>query len=345
MWFSSLTRGEGAPRAPLAHLRESDLYLLWLPACTRISCEKRKEKRVYYRGRVERKNANSKKKGGGKLSGLSLFVPVVGPGRRRNALKVLLRTRHVRLDRLGPGLPARGADLAVLVSELEGLDETEGLVHGPSDGEVVDRDLAEDPGRRDDEEAAEGDAGVVALVCGLFGEGGEKDVSFFSFFFRSSFLQKQPLARVRARLSKEVPRPPTQCPLSTLVLTDEHPEVARDRLGDVRDQGVPAPAQPAPLARRLDPGQVREVGVDGDPHDLCADGPELRDAVGEGDDLCFVFLRGRFFFFFRFDGGGGGKGWARFLSSEPRSLASFSLSFHPLTLSLLLSSPRSSPYR
>ena len=183
-------------------------------ACVHAHFMRKKKKESTIEGGSKEKTQIQKKRGGGKLSGLSLFVPVVGPGRRRNALKVLLRTRHVRLDRLGPGLPARGADLAVLVSELEGLDETEGLVHGPSDGEVVDRDLAEDPGRRDDEEAAEGDAGVVALVCGLFGEGGEKDVSFFSFFFVPLSFKNNP-SRARAPFEGRAPPPDPMSPLDS----------------------------------------------------------------------------------------------------------------------------------
>lgn len=62
--------------------------------------------------------------------------------------------------------------LSYLVGELEGLDQPQGLVDAAAHGQVVDRHLAEDPGGRDDEEAAEGDAGVVALVC-----------FFFRFFF------------------------------------------------------------------------------------------------------------------------------------------------------------------
>ena len=135
----------------------------------------------------------------------------------------------------------------MLVSELEGLDETEGLVHGPSDGEVVDRDLAEDPGRRDDEEAAEGDAGVVALVCGLFGEGGEKDVSFFSFFFRSSFLQKQPLACARAfRRKSPAPRPNVPSRLSRSPMST--PKSLEIDLVMSATRGYPHPPSP-PLSR------------------------------------------------------------------------------------------------
>ena len=108
-------------------------------------------------------------------SSLSLLAPVVSsPGCRRNALEVLLRARHIRLDRLGPRLPPSGAHLAVLVRELKGLDEPQSFVDGAADGQVVDGDLAEDSRGRDDEEAAEGDAGVVALVCLLLLVVGER---------------------------------------------------------------------------------------------------------------------------------------------------------------------------
>ena len=42
------------------------------------------------------------------------------------------------------GLPTSWANLAVLVGELEGLDEAEGLVDRSADGKVVDRDLSKD---------------------------------------------------------------------------------------------------------------------------------------------------------------------------------------------------------
>jgi hypothetical protein len=54
----------------------------------------------------------------------------------------------VRLDALGRSLdsllsrvPVRRADLAVLVRELEGVDEAERLVYGAADGKIVDGDL------------------------------------------------------------------------------------------------------------------------------------------------------------------------------------------------------------
>ena len=53
--------------------------------------------------------------------------------------------------------------------ELERLDETDGLVDGAADGEVVDGDLAEDTLRVDDEEAAESDTLLLeedAVVAG-----------------------------------------------------------------------------------------------------------------------------------------------------------------------------------
>ena len=97
-------------------------------------------------------------------SSLSLFVTVLPgpPRRRRQPLKVHLRPGHVGLDRLDSRLPSRRAHLAVLVGELERLHQAQGLVDGAADWEVVDGNLAQGSGRGDDEEAAEGDAGVVA---------------------------------------------------------------------------------------------------------------------------------------------------------------------------------------
>ena len=47
----------------------------------------------------------------------------------------------VRLHRLLAGLPSSWADLAVLVGELEGLDEPEGLINVATDRQVIDGDL------------------------------------------------------------------------------------------------------------------------------------------------------------------------------------------------------------
>ena len=47
-------------------------------------------------------------------------------------------------DGVGPGFPASGAHLAVLVRVLERLHQPQGLVHGPAHGEVVHGDLPQD---------------------------------------------------------------------------------------------------------------------------------------------------------------------------------------------------------
>lgn len=46
------------------------------------------------------------------------------------------------------------APTAVLISELEGPDQAQGLVHGAAHGQIVDGDLAQDAGGGDDEQAA-----------------------------------------------------------------------------------------------------------------------------------------------------------------------------------------------
>jgi len=62
------------------------------------------------------------------------------------------------------GSPGGGANLAVDVGVLEGLNEAEGLVDGAADGEVVHGDVAEDALVIDDVGGAEGNAGVLALL-------------------------------------------------------------------------------------------------------------------------------------------------------------------------------------
>ena len=79
-------------------------------------------------------------------------------GQSVGSLKVLLLVCGVGLDGGLAWLPAGGADLAVLVGELEGLDKAQGLVHAAADGAVVDGDLAQDALVVDDEEAAEVEA-------------------------------------------------------------------------------------------------------------------------------------------------------------------------------------------
>lgn len=56
--------------------------------------------------------------------------------------EVLLGLLRVGLDGLAALAPVGGADLAVLLGELEGINETEGLVNGTADGEIVNSDLS-----------------------------------------------------------------------------------------------------------------------------------------------------------------------------------------------------------
>ena len=87
------------------------------------------------------------------------------PERRHRALlavlfEVLARILRVRLDggRVRLRLPVGRAHLAVLLHELERLDQAERLVHRPPNRQIVDRDLAHHAGRIDDEQAAQRDA-------------------------------------------------------------------------------------------------------------------------------------------------------------------------------------------
>eukprot|EP00695_Tsukubamonas_globosa_P003627 TRINITY_DN742_c0_g1_i10.p1 TRINITY_DN742_c0_g1~~TRINITY_DN742_c0_g1_i10.p1 ORF type:complete len:141 (+),score=52.72 TRINITY_DN742_c0_g1_i10:69-491(+) len=59
---------------------------------------------------------------------------------------------------LSPGFQPGGADLAVDISVLEGLEEAEGLIDGTANGEIVDGDLAESALAVNDEKTTEGDA-------------------------------------------------------------------------------------------------------------------------------------------------------------------------------------------
>ena len=73
---------------------------------------------------------------GGPVGGADLSVLVSGP-----------RTRHMEQTYL-----------AVLVGELESIDQTEGLINAASNGEVIDGDLAHNTGGVDEEKTTERDA-------------------------------------------------------------------------------------------------------------------------------------------------------------------------------------------
>lgn len=63
----------------------------------------------------------------------------------------------------GTGLPARGADLTVLIGVLVALHEAEDLVNVPADGEVVHREVAEDALAVDDVSGAESHTIVIRV--------------------------------------------------------------------------------------------------------------------------------------------------------------------------------------
>lgn len=74
-----------------------------------------------------------------------------------------------RLDGGLVRLPVGRAHLAVLVGELEGLDQSERFVHRTTDGQIVDGDLAHDALRVDDEQAAQSDARLGQQHTVVFG--------------------------------------------------------------------------------------------------------------------------------------------------------------------------------
>ena len=86
-------------------------------------------------------------------------------------LEVLHLLRGVGDDGVRTRLPARGADLAVLVRVLESLHQPQRLVHGPAHGEIVHGDLPQHALVVDDEEAAEGVAVVLEVDAVVLGDG------------------------------------------------------------------------------------------------------------------------------------------------------------------------------
>lgn len=99
---------------------------------------------------------------------ISLAVTV---GLAIGSSEVLQAALGVGLHGLATLHPAGGADLAVLVGELEGVDETDGLLDVAADGEIVDGDLAEDALRVDNEETTERNAFLLDEDAVAAGDG------------------------------------------------------------------------------------------------------------------------------------------------------------------------------
>lgn len=76
-------------------------------------------------------------------------------------LKPLELALRVELNGLAALLPVGRAPLPMNLDVLEGLNQADSLVHGPTDGEIIDGDLAEGLVGVNDEESAEGDALVL----------------------------------------------------------------------------------------------------------------------------------------------------------------------------------------
>ena len=91
-------------------------------------------------------------------------------------VEVILGPLHVRLDGIGilRGVPISGTHLTVLLNKLERLDKSQGFVHRPSHGQIVDRDLPEHTLGIDDEQTTEGDTGIlkedIVVPSDLLGE-------------------------------------------------------------------------------------------------------------------------------------------------------------------------------
>lgn len=82
----------------------------------------------------------------------------------RDCLEVLLALLGIGNHRLGAGFPAGGANLAVLLVVLEGLDNAQDLVHGAAHRQVVDLDGADIALGVDDVRCAQSDAAVAVGV-------------------------------------------------------------------------------------------------------------------------------------------------------------------------------------
>jgi hypothetical protein len=94
-------------------------------------------------------------------SGRFLSFPRPHPSRRQSRESLLLGEVLALVGSVNGVLallPAGGADLSVLVGELEGLDDSDGLLDGSTDGEVVDVRGSEGTLGVDEEGASESNA-------------------------------------------------------------------------------------------------------------------------------------------------------------------------------------------
>lgn len=174
------------------------------------------------------------------------------------------------VDSRGALFPAGGADLAVLVGELERLDDADGLFDRAADGEVVHVRSAEGAGGVDKEGTAQGDAffGEEDAVC--LGDG----------------------VRAVSELGGQFCPPSSRHGLSQR----SRREWTIGKGGGVGGRGrecykmtykgeVQVGAETALLTRSLGPGQVGEFRVGRDADDLGVDGLELLDSLVECEDL------------------------------------------------------------
>lgn len=104
-------------------------------------------------------------------------------------VEVLLAALDVWLDGVGSWSPSGRAHFSVLLDELEGLDETEGLVDGAADWQVVDRDLTQVLLRVDDEESCKMEDQFLELQNFFFNQTFQKS-GFFSLNFIQNFFKK-----------------------------------------------------------------------------------------------------------------------------------------------------------
>ncbi len=120
------------------------------------------------------------------------------------SFQVVLDAVVGRLHRLGAGLPVGGTDLAMLVGELESLDQTERLVDVAADRQVVDRDLPQDALGVDDEQAPKRHPLVllehaVGLADGVRRVGQKRDIDVAQAALGSRGLHPGPVAVERVR--------------------------------------------------------------------------------------------------------------------------------------------------
>lgn len=172
-----------------------------------------------------------------------------------------------RLDGAVAGVPVGGADFAVLVGELEGVNEAEGFVDRATNGQVVDGDLGWKLVDASSPVACRRRSTSHSVCC-------------------VSPLASPPACPSSAHLSHNAIRiNDEQPPQRNALVLNQHTVVLAELVVLVAQERNVDLAQPSIPPARVRPRKQTVLGVGGREHDLCVARLEVGGPLAEGDDL------------------------------------------------------------